>query len=457
MKNLFRSKDKPVNVSEKQHKHKGKRKIYAYGFMEAKFDVEEDYSITTDKAHIEFISHNSNYTLDSADGVIIPSGIFEKFENKSDHWSNKIEVSFKQDLLLQRERELINLIKRGGWICCLVGEIVDEVPYEDVGNSFGRMKCDSTDLVKKLLNSFSVNRYPLQGEAGIKSKNDEFNNYIDKWGIAKTIFELHYESQDRKVVATVDDEIVGVEFSGHTFFLPFHTANYDRKIAEDVVKELTRAIIDYSQKRKTEIPAWVNEFKFHKEETLYAQYNNLLREAEKVQKKILDLQAYKGVLTQSGDALKENVVKIFQLFFMLNVTDEENFKEDALIKDQDGNVLVVVEVKGTKGGIKRKHISQLDVNRDKLELESSIPGLLVINDQMGIEDVEKRFNTSVAEEQIKHAEKLNILIIRTVDLLLIMKSLEGEENSGDKLIECCQKGGGRLLAGALNPCKSAAK
>ncbi len=67
---------------------------------------------------------------------------------------------------------------------------------------------------------------------------------------------------------------------------------------------------------------------------------------------------------------------------------------------------------------------------------------------MGVEDIYNRRKTTVAGEQIKHAKSLNILIIRTIDLLFLMKSLEQEDTPDIKLLDFINTGGGRLIVDA---------
>ncbi len=275
-------------------------------------------------------------------------------------------------------------------------------------------------------------------------KNDEFGAYINRWGVAKTVLELSYEKQDKKILAQVGDKVAGVEFRGKIFFLPFHSTRSESSEAESVVKELCRAINDYLQKRKVEIPDWANEFVFAEEEKLQKELSELLSEADQLQQTLFELKSYKGILTQSGEALKDTVVLILRDFFSLKVTDVEDFKEDALIRDQEGKTLIVLEIKGTKSGIKREYINQVDSHRERLGLDSSVPGLLIINDQMDIEGISARLATTVASEQIAHAHKMNVLILRTIDLLFLMRSSEGNSEADKNLLNYCGKGGGRL-------------
>lgn len=139
------------------------------------------------------------------------------------------------------------------------------------------------------------------------------------------------------------------------------------------------------------------------------------------------------------------MVDLLRSFFQLNVTDVEDFKEDAMIRNEAGEVIIVVEVKGTKGGIKRKYINQLDSNRERVGLDTATPGILIINDQMGVESVTKRQKTSVAEEQIAHSKNMNIILLRTIDLLFIVRKFEKKSNRRDDFINLCMNGGGRLL------------
>ena len=102
----------------------------------------------------------------------------------------------------------------------------------------------------------------------------------------------------------------------------------------------------------------------------------------------------------------------------------------------------MVEIKGTTKGIKREHINQVDSHRERNELPPSIPGILLINNEMSIEGITQRLTTTVDEEQIKHAQKLNVLIVRTIDLLFLMKHLEDDPKRKDKLLRLLSSRGG---------------
>jgi len=161
-----------------------KTKIAAYGFERKGFQIPEGHIIENNKMKASFLSINSEETLDSFAGVILPSGIFESFEKKSSYMDGPyVNVYCNRDTLLQREREIINLVNKGGWICFLVDSIVDEVP----DGGYSKKRCDDTDMAKKLLNSFDIKRSVFKGTALVKATNDAFKKYIDRYGVAKTI------------------------------------------------------------------------------------------------------------------------------------------------------------------------------------------------------------------------------------------------------------------------------
>lgn len=421
---------------------KNNMKIAAYGFEKIGFQIPDGHIMETKKEKIFFLHIDSEEALDSFTGVILPSGILESFKDQSTWEGRYVDVYCNRDTLLQKEREIINLVNNGGWVCCLVDRIVDKVPYGD----YRAKNCNDTDIVKKLLNSFDVKREGFKGTAAVKSTNDAFKHYIERYGVAKTILRLPYRDNcDKKILAKSGEAIVGIDFLGSFLFLPFHTTNFSLTSCEDLISELTKALSDYLIKRIQEVPEWVSEFQFGEEAELHNKINDLFKEITELQKELKQYKNYKGIITQSGDTLKDTVVDLLRSFFHLNVTDVEDFKEDAMIRNEEGKVIIIVEVKGTKGGIKRKYINQLDSNRERVGLDSATPGILIINDQMGVESVTKRQETSVAEEQITHSKNMNVILLRTIDLLFIVRKFEKKSNRKDDFINLCMNGGGRLL------------
>jgi hypothetical protein len=65
---------------------------------------------------------------------------------------------------------------------------------------------------------------------------------------------------------------------------------------------------------------------------------------------------------------------------------------------------------------------------------------------MSVGGIKERFETTVPGEQIDHAKKLNVLIIRTIDLLFIIRQFEDIPNKTEKFLELLRGGGGWLKA-----------
>ena len=153
---------------------------------------------------------------------------------------------------------------------------------------------------------------------------------------------------------------------------------------------------------------------------------------------------YKLILSASGDILKESVVATLQGFFGFKVETLEEYREDAKILDDAGRDLAFVEIKGTKSGIKREHINQVDSHRERASLAPTVPGVLVINNEMSVAGIKERSETTVPGEQIDHARKLNVVIIRTIDLLFLIRQFEDIPNKKEKFLEILRSGGGWL-------------
>jgi hypothetical protein len=267
------------------------------------------------------------------------------------------------------------------------------------------------------------------------------------YGVANTVFELPYD-RDRQfeIIAESGGTAVAIEWAHQVFFLPFHTTKRDIVTLNLIATEVSRAILDYRQKRIAEVPAWLDEFKFATEEKLGSEIDALQRQIADRKDQIQIWRDYKAILSTSGDILKERVVAMLRSFFGVRVDALEEFREDAKILDDTGEVIAFVEIKGTKGGIKREHINQVDSHRERAGLSSSVSGVLIINNEMSVGGIKERFETTVPGEQIDHAKKLNVLIIRTIDLLFIIRQFEDIPNKTEKFLELLRGGGGWLKA-----------
>ncbi|MFZ3173112.1 MAG: hypothetical protein WA118_14165 [Carboxydocellales bacterium] len=413
-------------------------KIYAYGFDILGFEIQNTQFDIKGVGEVEFIKFNESEKLERADGVVLPQGIFEQLEKKDAFYGEWVNVKVSTELLLEREREVTNLLKNRKWICFLVAEIVDRVPQGDIKD---------TDLCKRILNNFSVDRAKIDGNAQVESKTNEFITFIENYGIAKTVFRLPYSSKiEIKVLAKSNKGVVGLDIGNQVFLLPFHTTKRDEETLINALGLVIKSIIDYRQKRVLEAPLWLEEFGFNAEERITQHISSLMKQLEQLRYELEAWNKYKLILTTSGDILKDIVVNILEVYFGFSVDPIDEKREDAKILDNEGQALVMVEVKGTKKGIKREHINQVDSHRERNELTSDTLGILIINNEMSCVSIDQKIATEVPPEQIKHARNMNVLIIRTIDLLMLMKQLETLTNKKEVLLNIFNSGGGWLKA-----------
>jgi hypothetical protein len=355
--------------------------------------------------------------LDQADGVIIPQGIFETIKYSNNYGDTYTDVKVSKSVLQERDKQVFNLIQEGKWVCFLVRSIVDKVPQ---GWDF--QEIDDTDLCKRLLNALEITkleRHQVDGLTVFNTKRDEFRPYLRDYGVVNTVFELPYNRKKQfQVIANSGSTAVALEWANQVFFLPFHTTKRDIVTLNLIVTEVSTAILDYRQKRIAEVPAWLEDFKFATEEKLGSEIEALQKQTADREGQVRVWRDYKAILSTSGDILKERVVAILQGFFGLRIDASETFREDAKILDDADKVLAFVEIKGTKGGIKREYINQVDSHRERAGLSASLPGVLIINNEMSVTGIKARFETTVAAEQIEHAKVLNVLIIRTIAVVM---------------------------------------
>ena len=90
------------------------------------------------------------------------------------------------------------------------------------------------------------------------------------------------------------------------------------------------------------------------------------------------------------------------------------------------------EVKGTNKGVKREYINQADSHRERSGFRHDFPTLLIVNTNIKNARSVVEKDQEIACEQILHAKKMNILLLRTLDLLELLRLyLNGQITSND--------------------------
>ncbi len=419
-----------------------KNSIVAIGFNRAGFTAQSILELSVDGTPVRFVNLEDPINLNGAKGIVVPQGVFESFHTTENYNGVFVDVTTDEKLLLHYEREIYHLIRNGGWACFLIDKIIDRVSYGHSSNNVS-----GTDLCKRILNAIGVtDRNVERGSPYIDCKSDEFRPFLDKYGVAKTTFRLPYDSAGYQQIAVSGSRICAFEYNSCLFFIPWHLARTSEAEYRSLMELLSRGVIDYRQKHRIFLPEWLGTFQFEEESELRNEVKQLLSRKEILEQRLKTLHEYKGMLTTSGNALRDIIVSALDGFFKLKMNVREEFIEDFTILDNEGEPCVLCEVKGTKGGLKREHLNQLDSHRERRNLSADLPAVLFINNEMERQGFEDRLGTSLAEEQVKHAIKLRILVFRTIDFLYYMHQSEKTADRGDALIKIMKTEMGWLCA-----------
>ena len=406
-------------------KTKNKATIFAYGFDAAGFPVPGD-PLETANYLIRFVGYEAKESLEDADGIITPSGIFERFQTSSSFYDSHTYVDCDKDHLAKRTKETMQHCRQGGWIAFLLRSVnMDRENWRD------------TDLAKRFLSSFFYQTECHDPNPYVQCKSDEFADYLHDFGINRTTFwNVRDDHKPRALAVSNGGGFVGAELVGKIFFLPLPSIKKDKVELAKLVTKCAEAILEYKRRNDLHLPAWVENFEFQTEIKLRADVVEFEKQIIQKQEELSKWRRYKGILSASGKPLNGLVVEILRDYFKLDLHSKEEFIEDALIRDGD-KTLFVVEIKGVNRGLKREHVNQVDSHRERLGIAPAIPGLLIINDFTDIDGFAERKAKTFDGLHVSHAEKLNIRILRTTTLIEIIRTLENEKTRGEKFLQLC--------------------
>ena len=197
--------------------------------------------------------------------------------------------------------------------------------------------------------------------------------------------------------------------------------------------------------KKSEIPQWVNEFKFLDDECQEEIVTDANKEIEIQKSKIQTAQEklaknlhYKSVLFETGEAL---VSVVFEILGKMLKYDLSIFVDK---KDEDfrivlSDVTFIGEIKGITSNVKSENVSQLDVHcqtyidgLDEDGKSENVKGILIINP---LRNKPLNERDEVHEKQVQLATRNGSLIITTETLLLLFMAYLQEYITTDKIIE----------------------
>ena len=129
------------------------------------------------------------------------------------------------------------------------------------------------------------------------------------------------------------------------------------------------------------------------------------------------------MLIETGNDLVNSVSLLLRETTDLEVDSKDDKKEDCRLRDKSGNVVALVEIKGINGNVKMSNVSQNFEHRERTTGCENLPAVLIANTFIGTARSEEEKDKAPGEEQIALAERHNVLILRTLDLLRMYNSV----------------------------------
>lgn len=385
-----------MEIEVKTEKNNGRMHILVYGFEKLGYEVSEK-KIERSNYILYFGDFKKAKEFQEYDGVIMMQGIWETDKGYRTPYP-------EEDELQKRTKQLIKLLKKSGFVCFLVQGITH----------------DLYDLVKEVVSWFSSTYVSeISPQKFLKIYRHEFKEYLDSYGVARTKFSTYNEDISYKVICSLDryDTDVGLIIDNQIYFVPCHAPDKSFEELKKLLSPLAGALVATAKKIWQEISDWADEYRFIGEDILINDVQKLMNKVRKKQAEIEAYRGYKGCLCFSGDPLKDAVAEVLGKGFGFNVSDNEEFKEDIRIINNEGDPIVFCEVKGKNKGVSREDVNQVDSHRERNGYNADFPGVLIVNTFIKHSNSVAEKDREVESDQIKHTVKMNIVILRTLDLL----------------------------------------
>jgi hypothetical protein len=396
-------------------------KILAYGIEKVGLSAPKT-EISNRSYKLIFESFKTERRFNEFDGIILFQGIFESYKFGTDLLDQRtLDHSHDARELDKRIKELGLLIKNGGFVCFILHK-----PFIDRFYGAGYNEdLRSTDLCKFCLIHENLYREDIgRSVPFVTSLRDEFGRFLELYGSANTTFRNLNDSLEWRVVAKVGHDDVGMILFDKLFFIPSSLPENSQKRVTEYFSMLSEALTLSFNKLRMDVPGWIASIAFNNENELRDQRQAWAERIEQIDQALAKYAQFKRVLIGSGEPLVEDVARLLKNGFSFDLNADDSFKEDLKILDETGNPAVLIEVKGTSRGVKREYINQTDSHRERSGFDSSFPALLAINTHTANSNSIESKDQPVPEEQIKHAVKMKVLIVRTLDLIFLLEQKE---------------------------------
>jgi len=346
--------------------------------------------------------------------------------------------------IVDLEQQILAAWQKGRTVCFLAESLIG-FPYPDdtlikIDDVYRFFKQDDERLKSniighRILRSLGASQnLDEEVTSYYQVKRGEFANYLRNFGAGSIYFTLSGSSEKADVICCdAKGNVAGFCLQcgrGNLLFLPY--LRHSKLDFDEAMQTLASGIVTYLSRIATEEPEWVKSF-------VFAQEKPLLKSKRKLEAKIKDLDASlapfknrRAVLWQRDYALQDSVPR-FLNELGIETRQDESFEEDFWII-QGGEDVVIAEVKGMNGNIKRQDIAKLDGHRKAREKPDDFPALLVANTFAILQDVREK-NERIGPSECKRATADHILVMRTVDLINLYELIAQERLELSRFIE----------------------
>lgn len=378
--------------------------------------------------HRHFTIHFEHFTTDRRfpeyDLVLVFQGAFEDFEHVRGGYQPYHNHHYYKDDFDRRSKELATLLRNGGVIAIiLTSPFADMVSGSDYRHS---------DLSKKLLNYPDFYRKNFDERiphVNITRTGNELLRFFDVYGAASTYFENYNRELDLVSFATVGDRIVSFRIGGNRYFIPALLPPSNTEESAEYFTLLVDGLTAIENKSHGEIPEWVQSFRFNEEEAIAAEKRSLESRLAELQAQSDQLSEFKSALIYSGTELVKVIAELIRHASNLTCDLTDDFHEDAKLMDEDGTIVAVCEIKGINRGVKRENINQTDSHRERSDFSPDFPALLIANTNIKQARTIAEKDEEIHIDQARFAAKNKILVLRTLDLLNLLRLVRASEIS----------------------------
>jgi hypothetical protein len=383
--------------------------------------------------------------FDEFDGVIAFQGTFENIA-VTRNWTGDpfTKAQVAKNELDKRIKELDLLFDKGGFACFLLCE-----PFIDEDSAGTDLR--ATDLVKYYLNADGLYRHNFPNRLpSVRPVLSEFKPFLNRFGAANSWFETIGEWRVKRI-ATAGNHLVGMIFGQQVVCVPVQTPEAipgkvpgPNPAAKEFFTLLADGLVAVVRKLTVEIPAWVDAYTFDGEREALERRAALEAEVTGLDAEVAAFRRFKRVLVTGDYALVEAVRHLLETGFGFKLDATDELREDLKILGDDGKPIILAEVTGTNAGVSREKVNQADNHRERAGLAPPFPSILIINTNIKNARSLDEKDKPVAPEQVKHAKRQHVLVLRTLDLLRLLGLYKRRMISRDEVLRMLRTGTGWL-------------